>query len=174
MPVMTGVTFVTVPVSPDIVIGIALLAAYGVYRQAAPWLVDGLPGMTLAHLAFQLAFATLVVRARLALIGRDQFEAARDLYASTWVLWRRVLLPQLLPGAAAAAGLAFALSVDDFLVSFLIAQQGSTTLPVLIHAQMRIGVSPALYALSTAVVLATVAAVLAIALVQGRTRRSPA
>jgi spermidine/putrescine transport system permease protein len=109
---------------------------------------------------FQMAFVALVVHGRMATIGRTIEEAARDLYADTPYLLRRVLLPLLLPGIAAGAMLAFTLSLDDFVISFFTAGPDSTTLPIFIYASVRRGVTPEIHALSTLIFLATVVLVL--------------
>ena len=166
-PLPDGVLAIPV-VTPDIVIGVALVMAYGVYRQWTPMIDAGLTGLIIAHAAFQVAFVTLVVRSRMQLIGPEQFEAARDLYASTTALWLRVILPQLLPGIVAGALLAFILSLDDFMISFFVATPESMTLPVVIYGQMRMGLSPTIHALSTAVTLTTISLVIAVVLLRGR------
>jgi spermidine/putrescine transport system permease protein len=89
-------------------------------------------------------------------IGRDVEEAARDLFASTPYLLRRVTLPLLLPGIVAGAMLAFTLSLDDFVISFFTAGPESVTLPLFIFAAVRRGVTPQIHALSTLVMLITV------------------
>jgi spermidine/putrescine transport system permease protein len=97
-----------------------------------------------------------VVRSRLVSIGRDVEEVARDLFASTPYLLRRVTIPLLLPGIVAGAMLAFTLSLDDFVISFFTAGPESVTLPLFIFAAVRRGVTPQIHALSTLVVLITV------------------
>jgi len=105
-------------VTPDIVLAAAAVAAFYCLRQV--WIVfnAGLLTMVIAHVTFQISFVALVVASRLAVIGREQEEDARNLYAGGWAVLRRVLLPQLLPGIVAGAMLAFTLSLDDFVISF--------------------------------------------------------
>lgn len=148
-------------VTPDILLAVAMVVALGVLRQLSPLFAPGLLAMVLAHVTFQIAFVAIPVRARLAALGPAVEEAARDLYASGWFLFRRVTLPLLAPGIAAGALLAFTLSLDDFVVSFFTAGPTSTTLPLYIYASVRRGVTPEIHALSTLVVAATVALVLA-------------
>jgi spermidine/putrescine transport system permease protein len=124
----------------------------------------GLATLTIGHVTFQVSFVAVVVGARLRAIGKEQFEAARDLYASTWALWYRILLPQLAPGIIGGALLAFTLSLDDFVVSFFISGPSSTTLPVLIYASVKRGVTPEIHALSTLIVGATMLAIVGMAL----------
>ena len=99
--------------------------------------------MIIAHITFQIAFVALVVRSRLASIGRDVEEAARDLFASTPYILRRVTIPLLMPGIVAGAMMAFTLSLDDFVISFFTAGPDSVTLPLFIYAAVRRTVTPA-------------------------------
>ncbi len=149
-------------VTPDIIFAAALVVAFGVLRAVSPLFAPGLPTMIIGHVTFQVAFVALVVRSRLATIGRTIEEAARDLYADTPYLLRRVLLPLLAPGIAAGAMLAFTLSLDDFVISFFTAGPESTTLPILIYASVRRGITPEIHALSTLIFLATVVLVLGV------------
>jgi len=83
-----------------------------------------------------------------------------DLYATTWGAWRRVVLPQLATGIIAGALLAFALSLDDFIISFFVSGPTTQTLPLLIYGSLRRGLSPEIHALSTAMVVLTLLALL--------------
>jgi spermidine/putrescine transport system permease protein len=94
--------------------------------------------LVVGHVTFQVSFVALVVLSRRASIGPEQMEAARDLYASTWSAWRRVVLPQLGTGIIAGALLAFALSLDDF-ISFFVSGPTNQTLPLLIYGSLRRG-----------------------------------
>ncbi len=147
-------------VTPDILFAAALVVAFSLARAAWAGFEQGLLTMIMGHVTFQISFVALVVRSRLALIGPTLSEAARDLYASPWCLWRRVTLPLLLPGIAAGAVLAFTLSLDDFVISFFTAGPGSDTLPIFIYASLRRGLSPELHALSTLVFFVSAALVL--------------
>lgn len=143
-------------VTPDIVFAAAMVVAFSFLRVFSDWFEPGLATMILAHVTFQIAFVALVIQSRLATLGRTLEEAARDLYADTHQLMRRVTLPLLLPGIVAGAMLAFTLSLDDFVISFFTAGPESTTLPILIYAAVRRGITPELHALSTLVFLLTV------------------
>ncbi len=149
-------------VTPDLILAAALVVAFGLLRAVSPLFAPGLFTMVLGHVTFQVAFVALVVRARLAAVGTLYEEAARDLYAGGWQLFRRVTLPLLAPGVLGGALLAFTLSLDDFVVSFFTAGPQSTTLPIFIYASVRRGVTPEVHALSTLIVLATVALVLGV------------
>ena len=143
-------------VIPDIILAAALVVAFGLLRFISSIFEPGLFNMILAHITFQIAFVALVVRSRLASIGRDVEEAARDLFASTPYILRRVTIPLLMPGIVAGAMMAFTLSLDDFVISFFTAGPDSVTLPLFIYAAVRRTVTPEIHALSTMVVLITV------------------
>jgi spermidine/putrescine transport system permease protein len=143
-------------VIPDIILAAALVVAFGLLRVISSVFEPGLLNMIIGHITFQISFVALVVRSRLVSIGRDVEEAARDLFASTPYLLRRVTIPLLLPGIVAGAMLAFTLSLDDFVISFFTAGPDSVTLPLFIFAAVRRGVTPQIHALSTLVVLITV------------------
>jgi spermidine/putrescine transport system permease protein len=143
-------------VIPDIILAAALVVAFGLLRMVSSLFEPGLFNMIIGHITFQISFVALVVRSRLVSIGRDVEEAARDLFASTSYMLRRITLPLLLPGIVAGAMLAFTLSLDDFVISFFTAGPESVTLPLFIFAAVRRGVTPQIHALSTLVVLITV------------------
>lgn len=147
-------------VTPDIIFAAALVVAFQVLRCVSSIFDPGLLTMIVAHVTFEVAFVALVVRSRLAAIGRSVEEAGRDLYADTPGLLRRVLLPLVMPGIVAGAMLAFILSLDDFVISFFTAGPDSTTLPIFIYASIRRGVTPEIHALSTMIFLVTVLLVL--------------
>ena len=164
-------------VTPDIILAAGMMAAFAVFQGVAGSIGAEQPAlgmwlMIIGHITFQVAFVTLVVSARLQLIERDQDEAARDLYASSWYSFSRVLLPQLAPGIAAGAMLAFVLSIDDFVVSLFTASTASTTLPLYIYAIVKRGATPEIHALSTFIVLITVVLVLIMAKATPSTKES--
>jgi spermidine/putrescine transport system permease protein len=143
-------------VTPDIIMAGALVVAFGALRALSDVFEPGMVNMIIGHITFQIAFVALVVRSRLASIGHDVEEAARDLFASNWYVMRRIMLPLMLPGVVAGAMLAFTLSLDDFVLSFFTSGPDSQTLPLYIYAAVRKGVTPEIHALSTLVVLITV------------------
>jgi len=143
-------------VIPDIILAAALVVAFGLLRAVSSLFEPGLFNMIIGHITFQISFVALVVRSRLVGIGRDVEEAARDLFAGTSYMLRRITLPLLAPGIVAGAMLAFTLSLDDFVISFFTAGPDSVTLPLFIFAAVRRGVTPQIHALSTLVVLITV------------------
>lgn len=138
-------------VSPEIVTGVALLAFF---QWSFRWLglQLGMHTVIAAHVAFSIAFVVIVVMSRLRTMDRTLEEAAMDLGANEWQAFRSVTFPMLAPGIAAAALLAFTLSFDDYVITSLVAGVDSETLPMLIYAMARRGVSPVLNAASTVIV----------------------
>ena len=123
----------------------------------------------IAHIAFNIAFVAIVVRARLADMDNSLEEAAADLGANPWETFRRVTVPLLLPGIISGALLAFTLSLDDFVITFFMAGPGSTTLPVFIFSKLRFGVTPEVNAISTLMFLGSTVLVIISLLIQRRT-----
>jgi spermidine/putrescine transport system permease protein len=143
-------------IAPDIVLGVSLLAFF-----VAVGLPLGRLSIVLAHVAFQVSFVALVVRARLQGFPPSLLEAARDLGADELGAIRRVLLPIVRPGIVAGALIALALSVDDFLVTYFTAGAGASTLPIRIYSMVKRGVTPDINALSTLLLVFTLVLILA-------------
>ena len=151
-PAVTGTLYVSL-VTPEIVMGIALLALFQwMFRYLGLQL--GMHTVVAAHVMFSLAYVVIVVSARLRTVDAGLEEAAMDLGATEWEAFRRVTLPSLLPGVAAAALLAFTISLDDYVITSLVAGVDSETLPMVIYAMARRGANPVVNAVSTVVVLA--------------------
>jgi spermidine/putrescine transport system permease protein len=102
----------------------------------------------------------IVVRGRLFAIGREYEEAAMDLGASQWQAIRMVLLPMLAPAIWASLMIAFAISIDDFVITaFLMGDQSSATIPVKLYSAARAAPSPALNALASILLFASMVAI---------------
>jgi spermidine/putrescine transport system permease protein len=130
----------------------------------------GITTIVLAHVAFNISFVALVVRARLAGLDPNLEEAAADLYASRWQAFRRVTLPLIAPGVAGGALLALTLSLDDVVITSFVAGPGSTTLPVYVFGLVRRGVTPLINAVSVVMLVGSMAFVLVSLFVQRRRR----
>jgi spermidine/putrescine transport system permease protein len=142
---------ITLPiVIPEIVMASSLLLLF-----AGLGLRLGLTTVVLAHVAFSVSYAVVVVRARLAGFDRSLEEAAMDLGAGPWRTFFQVTLPGIAPGVLAAALLVFALSIDDYVITSFVAGVGSTTLPLQIYSMVRSGISPEINAVSTVLLVAT-------------------
>src|SRR5690606_37367703 len=124
-----------------------------------------LGAITIAHISFSFPFVAVVVRARLANFNREQEEAARDLGATEWQVFRDIMIPYMKPGLVAGALLAFTLSLDDFVITFFTAGPDTVTFPVKVYSMVRFSVTPEVNAASTiliaiTLVLTTIALVL--------------
>ena len=139
---------------PEIVTAITTLVFF-----ASIGLRIGLGNLIIAHTVFCIPFALLPIQARLRDIGSAVEDAARDLYADEWRVFRRVTLPLLMPAVVSGALLAFVVSLDDFLISLMVSEAGSTTLPIYIYGMMRVGVTPEINAVSSLLLLASLALV---------------
>ena len=133
----------------------------------------GLLNVMLAHVVFCIPFAVMPMRARLREMGRDLEDAALDLYASRWTAFLRITLPLMMPAVAAGATLAFVVSLDDFLITLMVAPAGATTLPVYLYGMLRLGVTPEANAAATLLLAASVGAVALAFAVGGPGRRGP-
>ena len=121
----------------------------------------GLNTIVLSHIAFNISFVSVVVRARLASLDDNLEEAASDLYASRWQAFRHVTLPLIAPGVAGGALLAMTISLDDVVVTSFVAGPGATTLPVYVFGLVKRGVTPLINAVSVVMLMASILLVLA-------------
>jgi spermidine/putrescine transport system permease protein len=126
----------------------------------------GLSTIAISHIAFNISFVSVVVRARLAGMNEMLEEAARDLYATRWRTFRHVTLPQVAPGIAGGALLALTLSLDDVVITQFASGPGSTTLPVYVFGLIRRGVTPLINATSVIMLGASIFLVLLLLLTQ--------
>jgi len=151
--------------TPEIVMGSSLAMLF--LRQTT--LDFGMTTIVIAHVMFQLSFVAIIVRARLRDFDWTLEQAAEDLGASPLRTFRTVTLPLVLPGILAAALLSFALSIDDFIITFFNA--GSTvTFPLQIFGASRVRIPPQIHVLATMILLVSVALLVAGAWIGGRRR----
>lgn len=148
---------ITLPLMvPEIVTAVAVLIFF-----AAIGLNWGLGNVIIAHTTFCIPFAFMPIRARLEGMDTSLEQAARDLYASEWETFRFVTVPLLMPGIVAGAMLSFVISMDDFIITLMVGGAGSTTLPVYIYSMIRRGLTPEINAVSTLLLLVSIAIVTA-------------
>jgi len=145
---------------------------------AIPWLVigtsmlvffywvdikRGLFAILLGHVALSLPYVIVVVGARLATFPRAVEEAAATLGATPWQTFRRVTAPLLAPGVMGGALFAFAVSFDQFVISYFLAPPGTSTLPVEIYTAIRKGFTPEINAVSSIIIVISMGLMLAVA-----------
>ncbi|RBW56143.1 ABC transporter permease [Phaeobacter gallaeciensis] len=134
---------------------------------AIPWLITGTamlifffgiglgrgtPSVIIGHVALAIPYVIVVVSARLATFDATLEEAARSLGANAWTVTRRVTFPWIVPGIIAGALFAFAVSFDQFVISYFLSEPGDSTLPVLIYTSIRKGFTPEINAISTIII----------------------
>jgi len=150
-------------VMPDVIIGLSLLLLFVAMQQLIGWPDGrGFTTITIAHITFSMAYVAVVVRARLNQMDRSLEEAAMDLGARPLRVYFSITLPLIAPALLSGWLLAFTLSLDDLVIASFVSGPGSTTLPMVIYASVRMGVSPQINALATLIVaLVTLAVIIA-------------
>jgi len=155
---------------PDVTMAVMMLLffsqALDVLNSFGIELTKGIETITISHIAFNISFVSIVVRARLVGMDNTLEEAAMDLYATRWRTFRYVTLPQIAPGVAGGALLAVTLSLDDVVITQFSAGPGATTLPVYVFGLIRRGVTPLINATSVIMLAASMVLILLSLLVQ--------
>jgi len=140
-------------VTPEIVMGVALLL---LFLRVFPAIGLGTTAQVIGQVTFTLSYVVVIVRGRLTSIGPEYEEAAADLGAPPHDQLFRVLLPLLAPAIVAAAAVAFAVSIDDFVVTqYLSSDASTTTVSMLLYATARGAPTPALNAIATVALVIT-------------------
>lgn len=143
---------------PEICMGVAFLIFFAKWLE---WPTDliwpfNLGAIIIAHITFCFPFVTMVVRSRLASFNREQEEAAKDLGAGEWAVFRDVLIPHMKPALVAGALLSFTLSLDDFVITYFTSGPDTITFPVKVYSMVRFSVTPEVNAASTLLILLTI------------------
>jgi spermidine/putrescine transport system permease protein len=131
--------------APEVVLGASLLGLFVTVNVAR-----GFVTLLLAHVAFSIAYVAVTVRARMTGFDRSLEEAAADLGANSWVVFRKITFPLIMPGILAGALMAFALSIDDFVTSNFVSG-AATPFPVWVYGATRIGIPPQVFVFGTAI-----------------------
>jgi putrescine transport system permease protein len=148
---------------PEVITGLSLLLlfiALGAER--------GVMTITLAHATFSMCFVSVVVSSRLVSLDNSLEEAALDLGCTPLDAFRSITLPIIAPAVASGWLLAFTLSLDDLVIASFVSGPSSTTLPMKIFSQVRLGVSPEINALSTIMIAIVAVGVVVASLVSKR------
>lgn len=141
--------------TPEVVMGASLLTLFVNWRMP-----QGFGTILIAHILFNISYVVVTVRARLVGFDRHLEEAAMDLGANEWVTFYRVTLPLIMPGILAAGLLAFALSIDDFVITYFNA--GATvTFPLFVWGAARVATPPQINVIGTAIFVIAVTGMLA-------------
>lgn len=152
--------------TPEIVMGSSLLTLFLNWQFVALGFVT----ILIAHIMFNISYVVVTVRARLAGFDRHLEEAAHDLGANGWTTFRKVTLPLIAPGVLAAGLLAFALSIDDFVITYF--NSGSTiTFPLFVWGSARVATPPQINVIGTMIFVVAVGGMLANIIIQNRRAR---
>ena len=154
--------------TPEIVMGASLLTLFLNWK-----IPQGFGTILIAHVAFNISYVVVTVRARLVGFDRHLEEAAMDLGANEIVTFFRVTLPLIAPGILAASLLAFALSIDDFVITYFNAGT-TTTFPLFVWGAARVAVPPQINVVGTAIFAVAVGGMLVNVLWQNRRARRSA
>ena len=149
--------------TPEIVLGASLLTLF----LNMSFVTFGFETILIAHIMFCISFAVVTVKARLVGFDRHLEEAAMDLGANEWTTFQKVTLPLIAPAILAALLLCFAISIDDFVVTYF-NSGSSVTFPLFVWGAARIGAPPQVNVIGTAIFVIALTAMLVNVLVQMR------
>jgi spermidine/putrescine transport system permease protein len=152
---------------PDVAMAVMLLMWF-TQTELIPF---GRTSITLSHIAFNISFVAIIVRARLANMDPAMEDAASDLYAGRWKTFSKVTLPLILPGVLGGALLALTLSLDDVVITSFVQGPGATTLPVYVFGLIRKSITPEINAVSTLMITISMVLVLGSLGLQRRSER---
>jgi spermidine/putrescine transport system permease protein len=155
--------------TPEIVLGASLLTLF----LNLSFVTFGFQTILIAHIMFCISFAVVTVKARLVGFDRHLEEAAMDLGANEWTTFTKVTLPLIAPAVLAALLLCFAISIDDFVVTYF-NSGSSVTFPLFVWGAARIGAPPQVNVIGTAIFVIALTAMLVNVLVQMRRQKAAA
>ena len=141
--IVMNLTYIPV-VNPDIVTGLSLMLLF-IFANVRL----GFISLLLAHITFNIPYVILSVLPKLKQLDKNLYEAALDLGATPLYAYRKVILPEIMPGVVTGLLLAFTLSIDDFVISFFTTGSGVSTLSIIVYSMARRGINPKINALST-------------------------
>lgn len=140
-------------VMPEVIQGVSLLLLLVSVQKAVGFPERGMMTILLGHSVMGLAYAAVVITARLQDLNPQLEEAAMDLGARPWQVFHLVTLPMIGQSLASAWLLTFSLSLDDVVVTAFLNGPGSTTLPLVIFSRARLGLSPSINAVATLIIV---------------------
>lgn len=152
--ILNGLVFILI-LSPEIVMGASLLLLFTFIQ-----LHLGFMSLLLAHTSFCIPFVIVTTYSRLVSLDKNIFEAAKDLGATDWLIFIRVIIPLVLPALFASWLLSFTLSLDDVIISYFVAGPEYEILPLRIYSLVRSGIKPEINALCSVLFLITLCLIL--------------
>jgi putrescine transport system permease protein len=158
-------------VMPEVVVGLSLLLMLVSMQRAIGFPERGLMTIWLGHLLLGMAYAAVIVQARLLDLNPSLEEAAMDLGAKPWQVFWLVTLPMISQSLMSACLLTFTISLDDVVLSAFLSGPGATTMPLVIFSRARLGLNPSVNAVATLIVLVVALGVLVASYMIARTER---
>ena len=152
--------------NPDIVTGIILM----LFLSSAMKL--GYVSILLAHITFNIPYVLLSVLPSLKKVNISIFEAARDLGAGSLYAFTKVVLPEIMPGILSGFFMAITLSMDDFVVTYFTRGAGIDTLSTLVYGQLKRGIKPEMYALSSVIFITVLLALVVFNILSSASEKS--
>ncbi len=152
--IVMGITNIPM-LNADIVTGISLMLAFIAFGISL-----GFKTILIAHITFNIPYVILSVMPKLKQTDKSTYEAAMDLGATPVYAFFKVVFPDILPGVLSGFLLAFTMSLDDFIITHFTRGAGINTLSTLIYSEVRRGIKPSMYALSTVIFVAVLALLL--------------
>ena len=140
-------------VMPEVIVGLSLLLMLVSVERALGFPERGVLTIWMGHLLLGMAYATVVIQARLKELNPQLEEAAMDLGARPWQVFSLVTLPMISQSLMSAWLLTFTLSLDDVVLSAFLSGPGSTTMPLVIFSRARLGLNPTVNAVATVIVV---------------------
>jgi putrescine transport system permease protein len=158
-------------VMPEVIIGLSLLLMLVSVQRAIGFPERGMLTIWIGHLLLGMAYATVVVQARLQDLNPQLEEAAMDLGARPWQVFTLVTLPMIAQALMSAWLLTFTLSLDDVVLSAFLSGPGATTMPLVIFSRARLGLNPSVNAVATIIVVVVAIGVVVASLAIARAER---
>jgi putrescine transport system permease protein len=158
-------------VMPEVIVGLSLLLMLVQIQRALGFPERGMLTIWLGHLLLGLAYATVVVQARLQDLNPQLEEAAMDLGARPWQVFYLITLPMIAQALLSAWLLTFTLSLDDVVLSAFLSGPGATTMPLVIFSRARLGLNPSVNAVATLIVVVVTIGVVAASYLIARNER---
>src|SRR3990167_7440102 len=147
--VLNGLVFILI-LTPEIVSGASLLILFTLLQLGL-----GFFSLLLSHISFCIPFVIVMIYSRLVSFDKNIFEAAKDLGATDWLIFRRIILPLLWPALLAGWLMSFTLSLDDVIISYFVSGPEFEILPLRIYSMVRAGIKPEINALCSVLFVVT-------------------
>ena len=147
----------------DIVIGVSLMMTFLIFGVSLSWVT-----VLLSHITFCIPYVILSVMPKFSQLTPNVYEAALDLGATPAYAFYKVVLPDIRPGIISGFLLAFTMSVDDFVITHFTRGAGINTISTMIYSQVKVGIRPTLFALSTVIFVVVLIVLIAVNIIAGR------